>query len=99
MENWQLPMRNLLKLEKDLLLLLEQYPSIVKEAANEYNPSVIAIYIYTIAKTYNSFYTEHSVLNAESEEKKNLRLQLCELTATVIANGMSLLGIRVPERM
>jgi arginyl-tRNA synthetase len=93
------PQGSLLKLEKELLLLLEQYPSIVKEAANEYNPSVIAVYIYNIAKTYNSFYTEHSVLNAESEEKKNLRLQLCALTAHVIANGMGLLGIKVPERM
>ena len=98
-ENLQLAIGNLLKLEKELLLLLEQYPTIVKEAAYEYNPSVIAVYIYNIAKTYNSFYTEHSVLNAETIEKKNLRLQLCELTATVIANGMSLLGIRVPERM
>jgi arginyl-tRNA synthetase len=98
-DNGQLAMSNLLKLEKELLLLLEQYPTIVKEAANEYNPSVIAVYIYGIAKTYNSFYTEHSVLNAETEEKKNLRLRLCELTASVIANGMGLLGIRVPERM
>jgi arginyl-tRNA synthetase len=98
-DNEQLAIGNLLKLEKELLLLLEQYPTIVKEAANEYNPSVIAVYIYGIAKTYNSFYTEHSVLNAETEEKKNLRLRLCELTANVIANGMGLLGIRVPERM
>jgi arginyl-tRNA synthetase len=98
-DNGQLAMSNLLKLEKELLLLLEQYPTIVKEAANEYNPSVIAVYIYGIAKTYNSFYTEHSVLNAETSEKKNLRLWLCELTADVIAKGMGLLGIRVPERM
>ena len=97
--SYKLQRASLLKLEKELLLLLEQYSTIVKEAANEYNPSVIAVYIYNIAKTYNSFYTEHSVLNAESEEKKNLRLQLCELTANVIANGMDLLGIRVPERM
>ena len=90
---------SLLKLEKELLLLLEQYPDVVKEAANEYNPAVIAVYIYNVAKTYNSFYTEHSVLNAESEEKKKLRLQLCQLTANVIANGMKLLGIKVPERM
>jgi arginyl-tRNA synthetase len=95
----QLQAASLLKLEKELLLMLEQYPTIIKDAAIEYNPSVIAVYIYNIAKTYNSFYTEHSVLNAESEEKKNLRLQLCELTASVIANGMGLLGIRVPERM
>lgn len=89
----------LLKLEKELLLLLEQYPSIVKQAAEEYSPAVIANYAYAVAKTYNSFYTEHSVLSAESDEKKQLRLQLCQLTATVIKNAMHLLGIRVPERM
>jgi arginyl-tRNA synthetase len=90
---------NLLKLEKELLLMLEQYSTIVKQAADEYNPSVIAIYAFNIAKTYNTFYTEHSVLNAESEEKKQLRLQVCQLTANVIKNAMSLLGIKVPERM
>lgn len=90
---------NLLKLEKELLLLLEQYPTIVKQAADEYNPSVIAIYVFNVAKTYNTFYTEHSVLNAETNEKKQLRLQLCQLTANVINNAMGLLGIRVPERM
>jgi arginyl-tRNA synthetase len=90
---------SLLKLEKELLLLLEQYETTVKQAAFEYNPSVIAIYAFTVAKTFNTFYTEHSVMNAESEEKKALRLQLCQLTATVIKNSMQLLGIRVPERM
>jgi arginyl-tRNA synthetase len=90
---------NLLKLEKELLLMLEQYSTIVKQAADEYNPSVIAIYAFNVAKTYNTFYTEHSVLNAESEEKKQLRLQLCQLTANVIKDAMNLLGIKVPERM
>jgi arginyl-tRNA synthetase len=65
----------------------------------DHNPSLIAIFIYNLAKTYNSFYTEHSVTNAESEEKKALRLQLSLLTANVIRSGMSLLGIKVPERM
>lgn len=97
--NFKFQISNLLKLEKDLLLLLEQYSTIVKQAAEEYNPSVIAIYAFNVAKTYNTFYTEHSVLNAESHEKKQLRLQLCQLTANVIKNAMSLLGIRVPERM
>jgi arginyl-tRNA synthetase len=90
---------NLLKLEKGLLLLLEQYPDVVKQAAFEYNPAAVANYIYSVAQTFNSFYTEHKVLNAESEEKKQLRLQLCELTATVIKSAMALLGIKVPERM
>jgi arginyl-tRNA synthetase len=90
---------SLLKLEKDVILHLEQYPVIIEQAVTEHNPSVIAIYVFNLAKTFNSFVTEHRVLNAESEEKKQLRLQLSEMTANVIASGMGLLGIRVPERM
>jgi arginyl-tRNA synthetase len=89
----------LLKLEKELLLLLEQYPDILKQAATDHNPSAIANYIFSVAQTYNSFYTAHSVLKAKNEEKKNLRLRICRLTAGVIQNAMGLLGIRVPERM
>jgi arginyl-tRNA synthetase len=89
----------LLKLEKELILLLEQFPSVLEQAVAEHNPSVIAIYVFNLAKAFNTFYSEHSVMNAESEEKKQLRLQLCEMTANVIALGMGLLGIRVPERM
>ena len=91
--------KTLLKLEKDLIILLEQYPAVIEQAVIEHNPSVIAIYVFTLAKSFNTFYTEHSVMNAESEGKKQLRLQLSEMTANVIAAGMSLLGIRVPERM
>jgi arginyl-tRNA synthetase len=90
---------SLLKLEKDLVISLEQYPTIIEQAFAEHNPSLIAIYVFNIAKSFNTFYTEHSVMNAESEEKKQLRLQLSEMTANVIASGMSLLGIKVPERM
>ena len=90
---------DLLKLEKDLIILLEQYPTIIEQAVAEHNPSVIAIYVFNLAKAFNTFYTEHSVMNAESEEKKQLRLQLSEMTAYVISSGMGLLGIRVPERM
>jgi arginyl-tRNA synthetase len=89
----------LLKIEKELILLLEQFPSVLEQAVAEHNPSVIAIYVFNLAKAFNTFYTEHSVMNAESEEKKQLRLQLCEMTANVIALGMGLLGIKVPERM
>lgn len=89
----------LLPLEKELLIELENYPSVIEQAGNEHDPSHLANYIYSIAKTFNSFYTEHSVMNAETEEKKQLRLLICELTANVIASGMQLLGIAVPERM
>ena len=95
----QVQANSLLKLEKDLIIMLEQYPVILEQAVAEHNPSVIAIYVFNLAKAFNTFYTEHSVMNAESDEKKQLRLQLSEMTANVIASGMSLLGIRVPERM
>jgi arginyl-tRNA synthetase len=90
---------SLLPLEKELAILLEQFPAIVEQAGQEMNPSVIAVYVFNLAKKFNSFYTEHSITNAESDEKMELRLQLAELTAQVIKNGMGLLGIKVPERM
>lgn len=89
----------LLPLEKELLLLLEQYGTILNTAASEFDPSQIANYVFSVAKTYNTFYTQHSVLKAESEDKKALRLRICAFTAQVIAHGMGLLGIQVPERM
>ena len=89
----------LLPLEKDLIILLERYPAIIQQAAFEHNPSVIVNYCYDLAKTFNSFVTEHRVLKAESENKKQLRLRICQMTANVIASGMNLAGIEVPERM
>ena len=95
----ELAASDLLKMEKDLLVSLEQFPTVIEQAGTEMNPSLIAIYIYNIAKSFSSFYTEHSIAKAESEAKKQLRLMLAQLTANVISNGMQLLGIAVPERM
>ncbi len=96
---YKLQSNDLLPSEKELIVLLEQFPVILEQAAEEHNPSVIAIYIFTLAKSYNAFYAGHSVINAESTDKKQLRLQLSEMTANVIAFALHLLGIRVPERM
>ena len=63
------------------------------------NPSVIASFAFELAKTFNSFYSEHSIGNAETPEKKALRLQIARLTAIVLQSAMGLLGIRVPDRM
>jgi arginyl-tRNA synthetase len=90
---------NLLKLEKELIVAAEQYPAAIEQACAEHNPAVIANYVFHLAKTFNSFYTVHSIANAETEEKKQLRLQLATITANIIKSGMSLLGINVPERM
>ena len=89
----------LLNLEKQVITQLEQFPTIINEAATEHDPSKLAIYIFNLAKTYNTFYTEHSVTNAETEEKKIFRSQLSQLTAQTIKTGMALLGMNVPERM
>ncbi len=93
------PSGSLLPLERELIIALERYPSIIEEAANEHNPSVIANYAYSLAKIFNSFYTEHSIASAETHNKKNLRLKISLMTAHVIASAMGLLGIQVPERM
>ena len=98
-QNSKLKIGNLLPLEKKLVVILEQFGGVIDKAANEHNPSEIAIHVFEVAKIFNSFYAEHSITNAESEEKKQLRLQLASMSATVIKSGMQLLGIDVPERM
>jgi arginyl-tRNA synthetase len=90
---------SLLLLEKEVIIQLEQYPTALEEACQEHNPSVIANYVFNLAKSFNSFYTEHSIGNAETIEKKNLRLQIATMTSNIIKSGMQLMGIRVPERM
>lgn len=90
---------SLLPLERQLIIFLEKYSTIISDAADEMNPSVIANYVFNLAKLYNSFYTEHSVANAENKEKKNLRLHISLMTANIIKSGMELLGIKVPDKM
>ncbi|HWB91689.1 MAG TPA: arginine--tRNA ligase [Puia sp.] len=89
----------LLPLEKTLTITLEKFSSVLDQACAEMSPSVIAAYAFELAKTFNSFYAEHSVSGAETPDKKILRLQLCRMTATVLRSAMNVLGIRVPERM
>jgi len=97
--NYKLEASPLLKHEKDIVVMLEQYPGIIGQAAEEHNPSVIASFAFQLAQAFNSFYNVHSIANAESEEKKQLRLRLAVLTSNVLKSAMHLLGARVPERM
>jgi arginyl-tRNA synthetase len=92
-------MAELLPLEKELLIALEKYTSLIQQACSEMNPSLAANYIYSVAKIFSSFYAEHSVSRAETESKKQMRLRICLLTASVIKSAMGSLGIKVPERM
>ncbi len=85
--------------ERELLILLHQYPSVVKEAGATYSPALVANYSYSLAKTFNKFYTDYSILNAESDEAKQFRLALSQFTANVIKSSLNLLGIEAPEKM
>ncbi|WP_118974116.1 arginine--tRNA ligase [Taibaiella koreensis] len=86
-------------LEKSLLLKIEQYPSILDQAAKEYNPSLVCNYAFQLAQLFNSFFAVHSINQAESEEKRQLRLMLVTMIGNVIRHAMSLLGIEVPQKM
>ncbi len=85
--------------EKLLALMLEQYPSVLESAAEEFNPGSLCNYSFQLAQQFNSFYDEHSIARAENEEKKHLRLMLIIMTASVLRHAMHLLGIRLPEKM
>ncbi|MCR8560621.1 arginine--tRNA ligase [Mucilaginibacter sp. BJC16-A38] len=85
--------------ERDLIVSLTQFPEIIKAAADGYSPAVIANYVYEVAKIYNKFYHECSILQADDENVKEFRLQLSAASGKVINKGMKLLGIDVPERM
>jgi arginyl-tRNA synthetase len=85
--------------ERQLILQLNQYPSMIAEAASGYAPSAIANYVYHLAKDYNQFYAELPILNADDEVTGSFRLKLSAMVASVIKKSMKLLGIDVPERM
>lgn len=85
--------------EEGLIQMLSDFPLMVKQAADDYSPSIIANYIYDLVKEYNQFYHDFSILREENEELKIFRLILSESIAKVIRLGMGLLGIEVPDRM
>ncbi|MCK9618096.1 MAG: arginine--tRNA ligase [Lentimicrobiaceae bacterium] len=87
------------KNEKAVLDALRNFPEIVQQAADMLSPALIANYIFDLAKTYNAFYQEVPVMKEENAVLKHFRLHLSFFTASVIKNGMSLLGIDVPEKM
>ena len=85
--------------ELELVFLIKDYDTVIKNAASDYSPALLANYTYELAKTFNVFYTQHSVMNEENENFKYLRLGLIKKVAETIKHAMGLLGIDVPERM
>lgn len=85
--------------EEGLIQMIADFSAIVKQAGEDYSPSVIANYIYDLVKEYNQFYHDFSILREENEAIKIFRLTLSDNVAKVVRLGMSLLGIEVPDRM
>ena len=85
--------------EIELIKALSEYPAAVRAAGQQFAPSVITAYAYDLAKQFNGYYHDHSILKEENVATRSLRLQLASEVARVIRSAMSLIGISVPERM
>ncbi len=85
--------------ETALIQKLSEFPAVVEQAGKDYSPSGIANYCYELTKEFNQFYHDYSILNAETDETRQLRLTIARNVAKTLKNGMALLGIEVPERM
>lgn len=86
-------------LEKDLMVQLLNYPNVIKEALDKYDPSHVANYAYALAKSYHRFYHDCGILNADSQSTKEMRLSLSHIVASTLKKSMNLLGIEMPEYM
>lgn len=85
--------------EKELIKILYKYPIVLADSCREMNPAKLTDYSYEVAKTYNKFYNDCSILAAEKKDEKNFRLLLTEQTGDIIRQCFSIVGIDVPERM
>ena len=85
--------------EIELIQKLNEFGSAVEQAGKDYSPSGIANYCYELTKAFNQFYHDYSILGADTEQEKVVRLVLAQNVGKTLKNGMALLGIEVPERM
>ena len=85
--------------EVEIISKLNDFGQVVADAGSNYNPAGICNYCYELTKDFNQFYHDYSILSADTEAEKRVRLMLAKNVAKVIKNGMELLGIEVPERM
>ena len=89
----------LLPAEIELIKSLNEFPAVVASAGENFAPSVIAAYAYDLAKSFNGYYHDHSILREENAEVRKMRVMLAAEVARVINRAMKLLGIDVPQRM
>lgn len=85
--------------EKELIKLIQLFPEVIQNGAENHSPALIANYTYELVKEFNSFYQQVSILGEENQDKKIFRVQLSKTVGNTIKNAFSLLGINVPDRM
>lgn len=87
--------------DKEIALarIIHDFPDVLANAAEETSPSLVANYMYELAREFNQFYHDHSILNIDEPQTRLFRIHLSAITGNIIKNGMGLLGIEVPERM
>lgn len=85
--------------EIEIIKIIKEYPNVLENAANNHSPALVANYIFELAKEFNRFYQENPIFKEENESLRIIRLQLSQVCAEIIKQGMRLLGIDVPERM
>lgn len=93
------PLISFEKKEKSLLKWLYDFPQVIETAADLYSPAQIANYAFDLAKEFNQFYHDYSILKEPDNQKRNFRLSLAQFTGNTLKTAMGLLGIEVPERM
>jgi arginyl-tRNA synthetase len=85
--------------ENNVLQLIVDFPNKIEEAANGYAPSIIANYVYEVAKSYNKFYSEVSIFNETDQAALAFRIGFSRIVAETIEKSMNLLGAEVPTKM
>lgn len=85
--------------EIQILRMIEQFPNVVIEAGKVYSPAIIANFAYDLAREFNQFYHDYPIIKETDEQKRNMRLTLCNVVGKTIKNALWILGIDVPERM
>ena len=84
---------------KEIMKMLHEFPATIEEAANNYDPSLLANFSYALAKNFNRFWHEVDILRAENEAARDFRLKLSLAVGTVLKSGMDLIGIEMPDKM
>ena len=85
--------------EIEVLKSIANFPLIIKQSAEKLAPYLLANYLYTLVKSYNSFYQDNPIIAEENIDQRNFRVKLSLLTSRIIKGGMEILGIDMPKRM